>query len=431
MSEVPLTSPASANQAPIGSGVLRQTFRALRYRNFRLFTAGQIISLIGTWMEQTAMGWLVYQLTNSTFLLGVVTAAGTAPMLLFSMWGGVLADRLPKRWILVATQIAAMIFAFTLATLVWLGHVRPWQIVLVAALNGVAMGFDMPARQSFVMEMTSREDLMNAISLNSSVFNCARLIGPALAGYTLARSGAATCLFLNGASFIAAIVALILMRFPAHAPAPETGDGSGRVREALLYVRHHPRVLTIMSLFAVVGVFGWSYSVLLPAYTRDVLGLGADGFGALLSAAGFGALAGALTVASVGHKFTSRALALNGVWFFSAMLLIFSVARNLPVALVAQALTAFGMMLFFSTSNTTLQQIVPDEMRGRVMGIWSLIFGAMIPIGSIEAGLLARGIGIRWTIALGAVICGGGALVTLVVVKRREATLAAAAAAKA
>jgi MFS family permease len=406
--------------------ILKQTFRALRHRNFRLFTYGQIVSLIGTWMEQTAMGWLVYQLTNSTFLLGAVTAAGTAPMVIFSMWGGSLADRLSKRSILVATQVAAMLLAFVLAALVWFGHIEPWQIVVISLLNGVAMGFDMPARHSFVIEMTSREDLMNAISLNSSVFNGARLIGPAVAGVVLAWSSAAACFFINGLTFLGSIAALMMMRFPPHRPAAASASAHSHVMEGVRYVWNHTRVFTIMSLLAAVGIFGWSYSVLLPAYARDLLGVGANGYGALVSAAGFGALGGALTVAAIGHTFHPRTLALNGLWFFSVMLVLFAFSGNFHLSLAAQALTSFGMMLFFSTANTVMQQIVPDEMRGRVMGIWSLVFGAMIPIGSLQAGLLARWIGIRWTIALGAGVCAVAGIVTRMIARRREAEFARA-----
>jgi MFS family permease len=372
-------------------------------------------------MGSTAMGWLVYQLTNSTFLLGAVTAAGTAPMVLFSIWGGSLADRHPKRDILVATQIASMVLALLLAVLVWFGHIQPWEIVLVSLLNGVAMGFDMPARQSFVIEMTSREDLLNAISLNSSVFNAARLVGPALAGLMLAHGGAAACFLINGLSYLAVIVSLLRMRLPPHVPAARAASPVAHALGGLRYVWGHARLFTIMSLFAVVGIFGWSYSVLLPAYAKDVLGLGADAYGALLSAAGVGAMAGALTVASAGDRFPPRLLVLGGLWFFSAMLLLLAVSGSLRLSLAAQALTSFGMMIFFSTTNSTLQQIVPDGMRGRVMGVWSLVFGTIIPLGSLQAGALARWIGIRWTIALGALLCAAAAAVTLAIVRRRDA----------
>src|SRR5215210_7274879 len=257
---VPADGSGEPRRVVVGGMSLGHTFRALRHRNFRLFTYGQLISLIGTWMENTAMGWLVYDLTKSTFLLGAVAAAGTAPMLVFSMWGGSMADRYPKRSILVITQFVMMVLAFALAALVWLGHIQPWQIIIVSLLNGVAMGFDMPARQAFVIEMTSREDLLNAISLNSSFFNGARLLGPALAGITLAHTSAATCFFINGVSFIAVIASLLMMRLPPHIPKPHTGSAGAHALGGLSYVWNHARVLTILTLFGIVGVFGWSYS---------------------------------------------------------------------------------------------------------------------------------------------------------------------------
>ena len=406
---------------------LRKTFSALRHRNFRLFFYGQLISLIGTWMTTTAQGWLVYQLTGSKALLGVVAACASAPMLVFSTWGGWAADRYPKRSVLVATQISSMIQSLILAILVWNGHVKPWQIILIAMIGGVTMAFDMPARQSFVIEMTSREDLMNAISLNSSVFNAARIIGPSLAGVLMAKVGIAMCFFLDGISFVAVISGLLMMRLPKRkSPASKTG-AIGQALEGFRYVWNHPRPLTILSLFAVVGIFGWSYSVLMPAFAHDVLHLKAQGYGMLMAASGVGALLAALTVATAGHSFPSRALALGGVWIFSAGLALFAFNRNLYVALALLALSGFGIVLYFSTSNTVLQTIVPDEMRGRVMGIWTLVFGGMMPLGSLQAGLMADVIGTPATIAIGALICALAAVVTLEVVRKREARQAAAA----
>jgi MFS family permease len=411
-------------RVPVGSVNLRHTFRALRHRNYRLFFYGQLVSLIGTWMQQTAMSWLVYQITNSKFLLGAVAAAGSAPMMLFSMWGGSLADRHPKRSILLATQTAEMLLAFALAAAVWAGVATPWLIVTIATLNGVTLGFDMPARQAFTVEMASREDLLNAVSLNSSIVNGARVIGPSLAGFLIGSVGAATCFFLNGLSFIAVIAGLLMMRLPPHvAPAAQTSTRAHALG-GLSYVLKHQRVRTILALFGTVGIFGWSYAVLMPAFARDALGLGANGYGMLMSASGIGALVGALTVATAGHVFAPRKIALGGVWLFSATLLAFAPNRNLPLALVLLTVSGFGMMLFFSTSNTVLQTIVPDEMRGRVMGVWALVFGAMIPLGSLEAGALAHWVGVRKTIAIGAIICAAAGAVTLIVVRRRDAASA-------
>ena len=406
---------------------LRNTFSALRHRNFRLFFYGQLISLVGTWMTTTAQGWLVYQLTGSKSLLGVVAACASAPMLFFSTWGGWAADRYAKRSVLVVTQISSMIQSLVMAALVWSGHVRPWQIIFVAIIGGVTMAFDMPARQSFVIEMTSRADLMNAISLNSSVFNAARVIGPSLAGVLMAKVGIAMCFFLDGISFIAVISGLLMMQLPKHKAAPSETGAIGQALEGFRYVWRHPRPLTILSLFAVVGIFGWSYSVLMPAFAHDVLHLGEQGYGMLMAASGIGALIAALTVATVGQSLPTRALALGGVWIFSAGMAGFAFNRNLYLALTLLALGGFGIVLYFSTTNTVLQTIVPDQMRGRVMGIWTLVFGGMMPLGSLQAGFVADLIGSPATIAIGALICALGAIVTLEVVRRREARSASVA----
>jgi MFS family permease len=407
---------------PVGGVTWRHTFRALRHRNYRLFFWGQLVSLIGTWMQQTAMSWFVYQITNSKLLLGAVAAVGSAPMMLFSIWGGSLADRYPKRSILVTTQTAQMICAFLLAVGAWAGFATPLFIIVIAALNGVAMGFDMPARQAFTVEMTSREDLLNAISLNSSIVNGARVVGPSAAGLLIGAVGVATCFFLNGVTFVAVIAGLLMMRLPPFKRPAHAVSAGEHAWNGIVYSMKHQRVRTILLLFLAVGVFGWSYAVLMPAFARDVLGRGANGYGVLMSASGTGALIGALVVATYGHLFTPRRLALSGVWLFSIALFAFSLSRNYYLALAFLLVAGFGMLLFFSTSNTVLQTIVPDEMRGRVMGVWSLVFGAMIPLGSLEAGAVAHWLGTPFALALGAIICALSALVTLLVIRRREAS---------
>ena len=409
---------------PVGGITWRHTFRALRHRNYRLFFWGQLVSLIGTWMQQTAMMWFVYDRTNSKLLLGVVAAVGSAPMVFSSVWGGSLADLYPKRSILVLTQSAQMLCAFLLAAGVWLGFATPAFIMVVAAFNGTAMGFDMPARQAFTVEMTSREDLLNAISLNSSIVNGARVVGPSIAGLMIAAVGVAMCFFLNGLSFIAVIAGLLLMRLPPFKRKIEIVSAGEHAWEGIVYSMRHPRVRTILGLFLAVGVFGWSYAVLMPAFARDVLGRGANGYGVLMSASGTGAFVGALMVATYGHLFTPRKLALGGVWLFSAAMLAFSFTRSFSLALLFLFAAGFGMLLFFSTSNTLLQTIVPDEMRGRVMGVWSLVFGAMIPLGSLESGAVAHWLGTALAIAFGAIICAVSALVTLCVIRRRQARTA-------
>ncbi|MFL6584002.1 MAG: MFS transporter [Chthoniobacterales bacterium] len=397
----------------------RHTFRALRHRNYRLFFYGQLVSLIGTWMQQTAMSWLVYEITGSKFLLGAISAVGSAPMMIFALWGGALADRYPKRSILIVTQVVEMFFAFALAAAVWSGHATTTLIMWIAALNGVALGFEMPARQAFTVEMTSREDLLNAISLNSSIFNGARIVGPAVAGALIATIGTAMCFCLNGVSFLAVIAGYFLMDV-RHARTSEEVEERHWL-SGIRYAVGHPRVRTILSLFGIVGVFGWSYAVLMPAYARDVLHLGPNGYGVLMSASGIGALVGGLSVATFGHTITPRKMAFAGLYLFAVSVIGLAATSNFYLALGCLVVSGFGMLLFFSTSNTVLQTIVPDDMRGRVMGVWSLIFGAMIPIGSLEAGIVAKWFGTPAALILGAIVCALTALVTRIIIARRDA----------
>ncbi len=401
-------------------------FSAFRHRNYRLFFAGQLISLIGTWMNNTAEGWLVYQLTGSKAMLGIVAAASSGPMLFFATLGGAAADHFPKRTVLVIVQALNMVLSFLLGYLVWVHTVQPWQIIVLALLGGVVTAFEMPARQSFVIEMTSREDLTNAISLNSSLVNGARIAGPSLAGVFMVHFDIASCFFFDGFSFLAVIGGLLLMKLNPHVRKPRQGSAMEHILGGFRYAWNNTRVLTILVLFAVVGIFGWSYSVLMPAFARDVLGLGEEAYGGLLAASGVGALLGALSIAGLGHRFTPRQIALAGVWIFSAFIIPFALSRHLATAVPLMAAAGFGMMLFFSTSNSALQTSVPDDMRGRIMGIWTLVFGGMMPFGSLEAGTVAHFIGVPATIVIGAIICAIAAGVTLVIIRRRESAAAAA-----
>jgi len=402
------------------SGALpwRQTFAALKHRNFRLFFFGQLISLIGTWMQNTAQGWLVYDLTKSKLLLGTVAAVGSAPMLLFSLWGGSVADRHPKRTVLLWTQSGMMVLAFVFAGLVWSGWVRPWHILVLAALGGVAMAFDMPARQAFVVEMTSREDLMNALSLNSSIVNGARVVGPAAAGILMAQAGLGTCFALNGLSFLAVLAGLLMMRLPKFVPPVQPESNWQHALDGFAYVARHRRVRTLLLLFSIVGVFGWSYSVLMPAFASDILHVGSSEFGMLLSANGIGALCGALTVATYGDRMPRRLLVFGGLGLFSLMLLLLAGTRDYYLALALLAISGWGMLLYFSTTNTLIQLSVEDGMRGRVMGIWALVFGGMMPVGGMEAGTLSHWLGVPPAVAIGAIVCGTAALVTWLAVHR-------------
>jgi MFS family permease len=411
VANVPQEVTGQPRRVVVGGVTWRDTFAALKHRNFRLFFTGQLVSLIGLWMQNTAQGWLVYQLTGSKVLLGTVAAVGSLPMLLFSVWGGSLADRHPKRTVILFTQTGMMMLAFAFAALVGSGHIQPWHILVLAALGGVAMAFDMPARQAFTVEMTSREDLMNAISLNSSIFNGARIVGPAVAGFLMARVGMTWCFLLNGLSFIAVIAGLLMMRLPRFVPPAEPPSTGRHVLEGFAYVAGHRRVRRLLLFLGVVGIFGWSYSVLLPAYAADILHVGEGGYGALLSANGVGALLGALTVATYGSRMRPRWMILGGVWLFSAMLVLLAVVRWFPLVLACLAVGGWGMLLFFSTANTLIQTSVSDAIRGRVMGIWALVFGGLMLLGGLESGVLAQAVGVPWTISAGALICAGAGLV--------------------
>jgi MFS family permease len=417
---VPEELTGTARRVVVGHLVWRRTFAALKHRNFRLFFFGQLVSLTGTWMQNTAQGWLVYQLTGSKMLLGVVAAVGSLPMLLFGVWGGSVADRYPKRAVLLGTQTWMMLMALALAVLVAGGWVRPWHIVVIAAGTGLGMAFDMPVRQSFMVEMSSREDLMNAISLNSSIVNGARVIGPATAGLLMAKVGIAACFFLNGLSFLGVIAGLWMMRLPPRAAPRHTGSTWQHVAEGLRYAYSQRRIRILVMLLAVVGIFGWSYAVLMPAFARDLLHVSETGYGVLLGANGVGALAGALTVATVGSLMKPRVMVLGGLGWFAAMLLLLSQAHSYGLAICLQAASGAGVMLFFSTSNTLVQLSASDEMRGRVMGIWALVFGGMMPLGGMEAGMLAHACGVRVAMATGATVCALAGLLTWWFVRHRE-----------
>lgn len=381
-----------------------RTFRALRHRNYRLFFAGQFVSLIGTWMQNTAQSWLVYDLTHSKFLLGMVAALGSLPMLLFSMLGGALADRLPKRSILLVTQTVAMCLAFIMFALILFGWIKVWHIALIAALGGAVMAFDMPARQAFVVDMVGKEYLMNALALNSSMFNGARIVGPAIAGLLMAVNISA-CYLLNALSFLAVIVGLKMMELPAMSPKPKSQTVWRQSLDGFGYVRRSARVQTLLLLIGTAGVFGWSYSVLMPAFAREVLHVRESGFGTLISANGLGAVLGALSVATFGDRIRRDRLIVGGMLWFSLMIVCFAVFHYYYLSLLFLAAAGFGGITFMSTCNTVLQTSVPDEYRGRVMGVWALMFAGATPLGNFQAGALGQHVGLSETVVIGASIC--------------------------
>jgi MFS family permease len=390
--------------------VRRYGFGALSHRNFRLFFVGQGISLIGTWMQNVGEGWLILTLTDSPFYVGLTAALSSVGVLLFSLYAGIIADRTDKRRFIIFMQIAFMLEAFTVAILVWTQVVAVWQVLLLATLLGIASAFDIPMRQSFVVEMVGKDDLMNAIALNSSLFNAARVVGPAIAGLLIGAVGIAWCYFLNGLSYIAVIVGLLMMRLPRVTSPPKTTSAWMGFREVLTYLRRERRVRVLIILTAVLSVFGFPYIAMMPVFARDVLHSGATGYGALTSSIGIGAVIGALAIALRSARIRKRGrLMLLGGTAFGVLLILFSASRVLALSMVLLALAGCAMIVNNSLMNTLLQTSAPDHLRGRVMGFYSFVFVGMAPFGAFLFGVVAEHVGVPTTIA------AGGAIVTLAV----------------
>ncbi len=402
------------------------TFSALRYRNYRLWFFGQTISLMGTWMQSVAQQVVVYLLTDhSKIALGTISFAGSIPTLFLMLPAGALADRFDKRRILLATQTSMMLLALILAVLTATGAVQFWHIVLLATALGVANSFDAPTRQALAVELVEdRRDLMNAIALNSMMFNLARIVGPAAAGLALAFLHPAWCFALNGVSFLAVIVALVRMRMPEGRPTLQAEPLTVQLREGLKYIGGHTVVRTIIALVAVSSVFGFLYSVLLPAFAIDLLGIGESGVGLLQTTVGLGAVSGALTVASLGRSRRKGLLLMAGSLLFPTAVLGLAFSPYLPLSLLSLALAGFGFVIQNSTSNTLVQTIVPDRLRGRVMGVYTMTFFGTMPFMSLLAGGLAQWLGPSWATAFGASVSLAFALGVAVAVPalRREET---------
>jgi MFS family permease len=403
-------NPAAA--APVQSEPLSErfgAFRALRHRNFRLFFGGQFVSLIGTWMQSVAQGWLVLKLTNSALMLGVVSFAGYLPVLLVALFAGVIVDHADRRRLIVATQVLLMLSAFILSALTWAGVVRVEYVVILAAVNGLVTAFDMPARQTFVVEMVGREDLPNAIALNSMVFNGARVVGPAIAGVLISVIGIAGCFFINGLSYIAVILSLLEMELVAR-ELPRIGSAMfRRLREGFDYIWHHHASFYILLLIALNAGFGMQYSVLIPVFARDVLHGGPRAFGFLLAAQGLGALIGGIVLASSGTPRGLRQNLIFGLFGSAAGIFVFGFSSWMWLSLLAQMVIGAGLLNYMAASNTMLQLFVSDDLRGRVMSMYTLSFIGLAPIGSLEVGFIGERVSPQAAVAVSAVavlICG-------------------------
>ena len=380
---------------------------ALRHRNFRLFLTGQIISTAGTWMQSVAMPWLALQLTHSPFLVGLVLAAQFLPVLVGGPLGGVVADRYGKRNVLLATQGLFIIPSVTLYAVTATGHAEYWMVIVAAFLTGTINLFDMPARQAFVIEMVGRQDLMNAIALNSALFNAAAVIGPAIAGLLIAAVGVPICFLINSVSYLAAIVALSLMRdLPSVAPQHDNLPLMKRLVQGASYARHEPVVGMLLVAIAVFSLFAMNRLTLIPLFADGVLHVGARGFGFLLGSMGFGALVGALTLAFFPRLGANprRQLWMAVIWV--AALIEFSISRVFILSMLALFVAGYCQISFVAAANNRIQTITPDHLRGRVMSLYAQALIGVGPLGAVQAGFLAESLGAPRAMAIGAVIAG-------------------------
>ena len=384
---------------------LPDALRALRYRNFRLFISGQLISLIGTWMQTVAQSWLVYRLTGQASMLGIVAFAGMFPVFILATVGGMAADRVRPHTLIVITQSTAMGLTAILALLTLTGHVHLWHIITTSLLLGVVNAFDIPARQVFVAQTVARPDLMNAIALNSSVFNGARIIGPAVAGLLVAAVGEGWCFLVNSVSYIAVIAGLLAMRLEGTQAGQAPASG-GAILEGFRFILGARPVRDLLLLLGLLGLMGMPYSVLMPIFADQILHGGPKALGVLMGLSGVGALAGAVSLAL---RRSPRGL---GRWIagsamgFGAALIAFSLSRSFPLSVLIMMPIGFTLMVEIASSNTLIQMMIPDALRGRVMSVYSMMFMGMVPIGALIGGTLAHKVGAPITVALG----GGGCL---------------------
>jgi MFS family permease len=383
----------------------RETLRALQHRNYRIYFFSMMVSFIGTWMQSVAQSWLVYRLTGSAWLLGLVGFTGQVPVFMLAVFGGVAADRHNRHHILVLTQTLAMVQAFLLAALTLSGQVTVTAVFALALLLGVVNAFDLPARQSFVSEMVGKKDLMNAIALNSSMIQASRIIGPALAGLIISWLGEGLCFLINAISYVAVISGLLSIRIINDRGEQAAGSALSNLKEGFNYVRHTHAVRALLLLVAFVSVFGLSYIVLMPVFASDVLRGGPRALGLLMGAAGLGAMSGALTLAARRHtEGLGRAVALS-VAALGVMLILFSLSRNLFLSTLLIIPVGFTLLFQMSASNTLVQTVVPDHLRGRLMSFYSMSLMGMTPFGSLIAGAAASSIGAPYTIAAGGALC--------------------------
>jgi MFS family permease len=373
-------------------------FVSFQHPNFRLWFSGQLVSLVGTWMQSTAQGYLIYVLTGSSAYLGYIAIASGIPTWFFTLYGGVIADRISRRTLLVITQTAMMVLAFILSVLVFTNTVKPWQILALAFLLGVATAFDAPARQSFVRELVSRDHMTNAIALNSSIFNLGTVAGPAIAGLTYAAIGPAWCFAINGVSFIAVIIALLVMKIDKQIVKPEKRSALVELKEGVAYVKNNKIIRSLILNMAFLSVFGAGVIALIPAWAVEVLKGDVRMNGWLLSSRGAGALIGTLLIAYIGNRKSRGKLWAFGNLTMPVLWILFSFITNVPISLTVAVFIGLSFVISVNLTNAMIQTEVTDELRGRVMAIFTLTFFGLTPVGSLLAGVFAQKFGEQVTV---------------------------------
>ncbi len=380
-------------------------FRTLQvHRNFRLFWIGQTVSLVGTWMQQVGQGWLALELTNSAFLVGVVSAAGSFPVLVLSLYGGVIADRRNKLRIVIVCQALLLVEAAALWWFTWAGRMNFHWLLALTTLGGVISAFEIPARQALTVELVSREDLVDAIALNSGGFNLARIVGPSIAAIILAKFGLAWCFGVNALSYFAVLASLARIRLPRWTPVQHLVSPYEQLKQGLDYIRRSRSVSGLMGVIAIYSIFGFQYLTMMPVVARDVLHTGASGYGLLLTFVGIGALTGALLLASVGGRIRRGRLFNATAYAFAGMTILFSLVRTVHLAAFMLVFLGLTMLINGALANGILQSVVPDELRGRVMATYVFVYVGFTPFGSFIAGVVARLVGVQWAIFSGGVV---------------------------
>lgn len=380
-------------------------FTSLKIKNFRIYWFGMLVSVVGTWIQITAQGWLVYDLSKSAFLLGLVGFISYIPIFIFSLFGGAIADRVEKKNLLLVTQIVFLLLAFFLAVMTQLGIIKVWHIMIIALLNGLVMSFDMPTRQAIVLDLVGKEHLLNAVALNSAAFNMARIVGPALAGILIASVGTAGCFYINSVTFLAVIIALLVIRLSSQNGQKIKTHIFEDIKSGLKYMFKNKIVRTLIIMVGIPSLFGISYIILMPIFAQEVFARGAKGLGWLMSANGVGALIGALMLARLGdYQHKGRILIVAPI-VFSLGLICFAGSTHFWLSIFFLLFVGWGGLTSMATINTILQLTVPNELRGRVMSMFMLTFAGLMPLGNLFAGTLSQYFGVQTVLTAGGFIC--------------------------